>query len=210
MKLLHVDTSILGENSVTRRVTAGIVEALKAEHPGIEVIHRDLGASPIGHLSGAYLAGQSADVKHDQALQEDLDLGGRALAEFLAADVVVIGAPMYNFAVPSQLKAWVDRVMVAGQTFRYTATGPEGLAGGKRVIVAVSRGGHYSDGPYAAFEHGESWLRVVFGFMGIGGRRGDPRRERGPRAGGARGLAEGGARPGQGAARRMTGALRAA
>lgn len=167
MKLLHVDSSILGDNSVTRTVTAGIVAALKAEDPGVEVIHRDLGAAPIGHLSGAYLAGQSADVKHDQALQEDLDLGGRTLAEFLAADVVVIGAPMYNFAVPSQLKAWVDRVMVAGKTFRYTASGPEGLAGGKRVIVAVSRGGHYEGLPAQAMEHGESWLRVVFGFMGI-------------------------------------------
>lgn len=167
MKLLHVDSSILGGNSVSRQISAGIVEALKAEDPGLEITHRDLGAEPIGHLTGAYLAGQSADVKHDQALQEDLDLGGRALAEFLAADIVVVGAPMYNFAVSSQLKAWVDRIMVAGKTFHYTASGAEGLAGGKRVIVAVSRGGKYLDMPAAAMEHQESWLKVVFGFMGI-------------------------------------------
>ncbi|MBE7220162.1 MAG: FMN-dependent NADH-azoreductase [Caulobacteraceae bacterium] len=167
MKLLHVDSSILGDNSVSRKISAGIVEALKAEHPGIEVTRRDLGAEPIGHLTGAYLAGQNADVKHDQALQEDLDLGGRTLAEFLAADIVVLGVPMYNFAVPSQLKAWVDRVLVAGKTFRYTASGPEGLAGGKRVILAVSRGGQYLEGAAAAMEHQESWLKVVFGFMGI-------------------------------------------
>ena len=167
MKLLHVDSSILGDNSVSRKISAGIVEALKAENPGVEVTYRDLGSAPIGHLSGAYLAGQSADVKHDQALQEDLDLGGRTLAEFQAADVVVIGVPMYNFAVPSQLKAWVDRVLVAGKTFRYTESGPEGLAGGKRVVLAVSRGGHYLDGQAAAMEHQESWLKTVFGFMGI-------------------------------------------
>ncbi len=167
MKLLHVDSSILGDNSVSRQISAGIVEALKAEDPGLEITRRDLGAEPIGHLTGAYLAGQSADVKHDQALQEDLDLGGRALAEFLAADIVVVGAPMYNFAVSSQLKAWVDRIMVAGKTFHYTASGAEGLAGGKRVIVAVSRGGKYLDMPAAAMEHQESWLKVVFGFLGI-------------------------------------------
>ena len=101
-------------------------------------------------------------------MQEDLDLGGAALAEFLAADTIVIGCPMYNFAIPSQLKAWVDRVLVAGKTFRYTDKGPEGLAGGKRVIVAASRGGFYSEGtPHAAYEHQTSYLRVVFGFMGI-------------------------------------------
>ena len=93
MKLLHVDSSILGSKSVSRQISAGIVATLKAQNPGLEVTYRDLGAEPIGHLTGAYLAGQPADVKHDQALQEDLDLGGRALSEFLAADVVVVGVP---------------------------------------------------------------------------------------------------------------------
>ena len=106
-------------------------------------------------------------MKHDQALQEDLDLGGRAMDEFLAADVMVIGAPMYNLAVPSQLKSWVDRVLVAGKTFRYTEAGAEGLVHGKRVVVAVSRGGKYEGLPAQAVEHGESWLRGVFGFMGL-------------------------------------------
>lgn len=167
MKLLHIDSSILGDNSISRSISAAIVAQLKAENPGVDVTYRDLAASPIPHLSGAYLAGQSADVKHDQALQEDLDLGGAALAEFLAADVVVIGAPMYNFTVPSQLKSWVDRVLVAGKTFRYTATGAEGLVHGKRVIVAVSRGGMYEGTPMAAFDHQETWLKGVFGFMGL-------------------------------------------
>jgi FMN-dependent NADH-azoreductase len=90
------------------------------------------------------------------------------LDEFLAADTVVIGAPMYNFTLPTQLKAWLDRILVAGRTFRYTADGPEGLAGGKRVVVALARGGLYDQGsPAAAFEHLETYLRGVFNFIGI-------------------------------------------
>ena len=168
MKLLHIDSSILGANSVSRAISAAAVARLRAVHDGVEVHRRDLAASPIHHLSGAYLAGQQADVQHDQAMQEDLSLGGAVLAEFLAADIVVAGVPMYNFTIPSQFKAWVDRVMVAGRTFHYTATGPVGLAGGKRVILALSRGGFYGPGaPAALFEHQESYLRAAFGFMGL-------------------------------------------
>ena len=167
MKLLHIDSSILGDASVSRAISAAIVASLKAAHPGIAVTYRDLGATPIPHLSGAYLAGQSADVKHDQALQEDVALGGQALAEFLDADIVVVGAPMYNFAVPSQLKAWIDRILVAGKTFRYTAAGAEGLVHGKRVFLAVSRGGVYEGTAAAAVEHQESWLKAVLGFIGV-------------------------------------------
>ena len=168
MKLLHIDSSILGDHSVSRTVSAAIVSRLKAEIPGVEITYRDLAASPLSHLSGAYLAGQNPDVQHDQALQEDLSLGGAALAEFLASDIVVIGSPMYNFTVPSQLKAWIDRILVAGKTFHYTAAGAEGLVPGKRIIVGAARGGKYGPGtPHAAYEHQESYLRTVFGFMGI-------------------------------------------
>ena len=168
MKLLHVDSSILGDNSVSRKVSAAIVAHLVEGHPGTKVTTRDLAAAPISHLSGAYLAGQNPEVKHDQAMQEDIDLGGAAMAEFLGADIVVIGCPMYNFAIPSQLKAWIDRICVAGKTFRYTEKGPEGLAGGKRIIIAASRGGFYGQGtPHATFEHQTSYLRAVFGFLGI-------------------------------------------
>ncbi len=167
MKLLHIDSSILGDASVSRAISAAVVARLKQAHPDLDVTHRDLGAAPIAHLSGAYLAGQSADVKHDQALQEDLALGGRTLDEFLAADIVVVGAPMYNFGVPSQLKAWIDRILVAGKTFRYTASGAEGLVHGKRVILAVSRGGVYEGTAAAAVEHQESWLKAVLGFIGV-------------------------------------------
>ena len=168
MKILHLDSSILGDHSVSRAVSAAVVARLKALRPDAEIVRHDLAADPIAHLSGRYLAGQSPDVQHDQALQEDLGLGGKALTEFLAADTVVIGAPMYNFAISSLLKAWIDRVLVAGKTFHYTDKGAEGLAGGKRVIVAASRGGIYSGtSPFASFEHAESYLKCVFAFMGI-------------------------------------------
>lgn len=169
MKLLHIDSGILGDYSVSRRLTAALVQRLKTEHPGLEVTYRDLAADPIAHLSGAYLSAQSVDPsQHGADLQKDLAAGGRALEEFLAADIVVVGAPMYNFAIPSQLKAWLDRVAVSGKTFRYTEKGPEGLAGAKKVIVASSRGGIYSAGsPAAALDHQENYLRTIFGFFGV-------------------------------------------
>jgi FMN-dependent NADH-azoreductase len=111
-------------------------------------------------------AGQGATP--EASLQPDLAAGQAVLEEFLAADIVVLGAPMYNFTIPSQLKAWIDRILVAGKTFKYGAQGVEGLAGNKRVIVAISRGGYYGAGtPMAALEHLESYLRGVFGFIGV-------------------------------------------
>ena len=168
MNLLHLDSSILGANSVSRVLSAATVARLKVATSDLHVTYRDLAASPVSHLSGAYLAGQSAEVQHDQAMQEDLQLGGEVLEEFLAADIVVIGVALYNFTVSSQLKAWVDRVLVAGKTFRYGEKGAEGLAGNKRVILAVARGGFYGPGtPHHAYEHAESFLRTVLGFIGI-------------------------------------------
>jgi FMN-dependent NADH-azoreductase len=148
--ILQIDSSITGEASISRQVTRAIVAELTRGEPDAQVLHRDLAAAPLPHLTLA-------------------ELGDRTvLGEFLAADTVVIGAPMYNFSVPSQLKAWIDRIMVAGVTFRYTPEGPEGLAKGKRVIVAVSRGGFYDAGsPAAALEHVETYLRAVLGFIGI-------------------------------------------
>ena len=170
MKLLHIDSSILGDHSVSRVVSAAAADRVKAKHADVELDYRDLASTPLPHLSGAYLAGQPVDVQHDQALQEDIALGGAALQEFLAADIIVIGVPMYNFGIPSQLKAWIDRICVAGKTFHYTDKGPVGLAGGKRVILAISRGGFYGPGtPHAAAEHQESYLRAVFAFLGITG-----------------------------------------
>jgi len=168
MKLLHVDASILGDNSISRRVSAAVVERLRKADPALEIIHRDLGAEPLAHLSGQHLAAAQGVVPEAPAVQADLAASQTALSDFLAADIVVIGAPMYNFGVPSQLKAWIDRILVAGKTFQYSAEGPKGLAGDKRVIVAISRGNFYGPGaPAAAAEHVETYLRTVFGFIGV-------------------------------------------
>ncbi|HEX4198403.1 MAG TPA: FMN-dependent NADH-azoreductase [Caulobacteraceae bacterium] len=161
MKLLHVDASVLGPNSVSRQVSAAAVERLKARTPGLEVIRRDLAVQPLPHLTGEHLTGAAS-------VQDELAAGQAALDEFLAADIVVIGAPMYNFTIPTQLKAWIDRILIAGKTFRYGPNGPEGLAGDKRVIIAISRGGFYGPGaPAEAAEHLETYLRTVFGFIGV-------------------------------------------
>ncbi|MEO6433833.1 MAG: NAD(P)H-dependent oxidoreductase [Sphingomicrobium sp.] len=147
MTILKIDSSINGEASVSRQLTSAIIDQLRNAAPHSAVITRDLAADPLDHLTLAAFGDTSV------------------IDEFLAADTVVIGAPMYNFGVPSQLKAWIDRLAVAGKTFRYTATGSEGLVNGKRVIVAISRGGFYDAA--SQFEHAESYLRSVFQFMGV-------------------------------------------
>jgi FMN-dependent NADH-azoreductase len=168
MNVLHIDSGILGDHSVSRRLTAAVVAQIKAEQPGATVTYRDLVASPLPHLSGAHLMAANAKPEEiDARIAAEVAESQVVLEEFLAADTVILGAPMYNFALPSQLKAWIDRVAVAGKTFRYTAEGPEGLAKGKKVIIVSTRGGHYSSGPAVAMEHQESYLKVVLSFFGI-------------------------------------------
>ncbi|VWC02215.1 azoreductase [Burkholderia lata] len=167
MKLLHIDSSILGQGSVSRELSAEVVATFRARDPGLAVTRLDLAVTPIGHLTADHLAAaQGAPIA--DALKADVEIGQRALDEFLAADIVVIGAPMYNFGIASQLKAWIDRISVAGTTFRYGENGPVGLCGGKKLVVASSRGGVYSEGsPAAAFDHQETYLKAAFGFLGI-------------------------------------------
>jgi FMN-dependent NADH-azoreductase len=144
--ILHIDSSISGANSASRAISKSIVDRLEAN----TIVYRDLVADPLDHLTFEAFSDSSV------------------LDEFLGADTVVIGAPMYNFTLPTQLKAWIDRIAVAGKTFRYTADGPEGLAGGKRVIIALARGGFYdSQSPAAALEHLETYLRSIFNVFGI-------------------------------------------
>ncbi len=167
MKLLHLDSSVLGPHSVSRQVSAAIVDRLRKAHSDIEVTYRDLTTTPLAHLSGSHLAA-SQGATPDASLQPDIIAGHQMLEEFLAADIVVLGAPLYNFTIPSQLKAGIERILVAGKTYKYSAAGVEGLAGNKRVIVAISRGGFYGPGtPAAVGEHLETYLRWVFGFIGV-------------------------------------------
>jgi FMN-dependent NADH-azoreductase len=171
IQLLHVDSSILGPHSVSRALSAAIVEKYKADHPQVAVTYRDLAASPLPHLSGqAAAAFRMQAPADDPAVQAELALGATVLDEFMATDVIVLGVAFYNFGIASQLKAWVDRIAIPGKTFRYTENGPEGLAKGKRVIMAIARGGFYGAGaPAASFEHAESYLRSVFMFAGVTG-----------------------------------------
>jgi len=148
--ILHLDSSINGENSASRVLSRSIVEQISNAARGDAIVYRDLASNPLPHLTLEAFADSSV------------------LDEFLAADKVVIGAPMYNFTLPTQLKAWLDRIVIAGKTFRYTESGPEGLCRGKRVIIALARGGFYDSGSAAAaLEHLETYLRGIFNFIGI-------------------------------------------
>lgn len=171
MNILHVDSSITGDVSVSRRLSAAVVDRLAGDG-GHAIVYRDVSAEALPHFTAV-----TAPSAHPMALSvADLDEAQRMqrsasdaiLREFMEADIVVIGVPMYNFTVPSELKAWIDRLIVPGTTFRRGDSGPEGLAGGKRVILAVARGGIYSGGsPFAPAEHAESLLRSLLGFIGV-------------------------------------------
>lgn len=172
MKLLHVDSSPLGGASASRALTAAAVDAWRRAEPDAEVVRRDLAAAPPGHLTGDLLEvvrSRKTDGL-DEEQRRELALTDALLEEFLAADAVVIGAPMQNFSIPTQLKAWMDRIAQAGRTFRYTEQGPVGLAGGKQVVIVSTRGGFYAGLPHeAALDHQEAYLRAFLGFLGITG-----------------------------------------
>ena len=168
MKLLHIDSSILGVNSASRELSAAWVGNWRRQHPQGAVKHVDLARDPLVHLTSEIFGARAApEAQRDGELARDVAADQSALNDFLAADVIVIGAPMYNFSIPSQLKAWIDRIVVAGKTFRYGANGPEGLAKGKKAVIVISRGGIYSAGPAAALDFQETYLRGVLGFIGI-------------------------------------------
>ena len=157
MKLLHIDASITGDNSISKQLTSSLIEQFKKDQAELEIIHYNLDKDPIAHLSNQILTGEAAS---------EIGVSNKVMKDFQEADVIVIGAPMYNFSIPSQLKSWIDRIAVAGKTFRYTENGPEGLSGGKQVFIASVRGGAYS-GELAMMDHQESYLSTVFGFLGI-------------------------------------------
>jgi FMN-dependent NADH-azoreductase len=169
MQLLHIDSAITGHQSVSRQLTAQIVEAWQASHPATQVQYLDLVAEAPAHFTMDAMAPRTGQTEGlSEAQQRENAVSERLVRQFLAADVVVIGAPFYNFSIPTQLKAWIDRLAQPGRTFRYTANGPEGLAKGKTVIIASSRGGVYSTSDAGqAMEHQESYLQTVLGFIGI-------------------------------------------
>lgn len=168
MQILHIDSAITGSNSVSRELTASIVDSLKQANPEAKVDYLDLAVNAPSHLNAQSMGFRTGQAASTEIERQENAISEALVSQFLAADVIVIGAPFYNFSIPTQLKAWIDRIAQAGRTFKYTATGPVGLAGDKKVIVASARGGFYSTSEAGqAMEHQESYLKVIFGFMGV-------------------------------------------
>lgn len=158
MKLLAIDSSILTKASISRQLTHSFINQWQRIYPETEVVYRDLHAQAINHLSQKILAGE---------IREETELSTQLISEFLSAEVLVIGAPMYNFTVPSQLKAWIDRIVVAGKTFKYVDGKVQGLATGKQAYILSSRGGFYNDESMISFDHQETYLTSILNFIGI-------------------------------------------
>jgi FMN-dependent NADH-azoreductase len=166
MNLLHLDSSILGDHSASRQLTHEVVQAYLNAHADSQVTYRDLASDALGHFSAASLAaaGTPVDVR-DAAQQQEVAGNEATLQQFLYSDVLVIGAPMYNFTIPTQLKAWFDRILIAGRTFRYSEAGPEGLCVGKKVIIVSTSGGLHAGQPTGTGH--EELLKTLFAFIGI-------------------------------------------
>jgi FMN-dependent NADH-azoreductase len=164
-KILHLDSSARSQESATRVLTAEAVAQLKKAHPDATVTYHDLTKDSLPHISPEYLGGIFGNPVH--ANHETVKLSDKLIAELMEADVIVIGAPMYNFSIPSQLKAWIDYVLRAGKTFKYENGAPVGLVKGKKAIIATASGGIYGEGPMVPFDHVVPLLKQVLGFIGI-------------------------------------------
>jgi FMN-dependent NADH-azoreductase len=169
MKILHIDSSPAGEHSYSKRFSASLVEKLKAENPGSTVVYRDLAASPLPHIDPFMLGALFAPAEGRSAEQTTaLAKSDEAVAQLLEADTIVIGSPMHNFSISSQLKSWIDHVVRKDLTFHYTAEGPRGLVpSSKKVYIVAARGGVYSAGPMKSLEHQDSYLKSILGFIGL-------------------------------------------
>lgn len=167
-KVLYINSSVRNSGSLSRQLSGEFIAKWQAAQPADVIVERDLAANPVPHLSeemmGAFFT--PAEQRSPQAV-ELVKVSDQLVDELLAADVIVLAAPMYNFSVSSTLKAWIDHIARAGRTFQYTANGPVGLATGKKVYIFTASGGVYSEGPAAAYDHLSTYLRAVLGFIGI-------------------------------------------
>jgi len=164
-RLLVVESSARQQGSISRQLTAEFLQRWQASHPADQIVQRDLASTVLPHLDTDLLGGwMKQAAEQTPAEQAALARSNELTEELLAADVLVLAAPMYNFGIPSTLKAWLDHVLRAGVTFKYTETGPQGLLSGKRAIVLTARGGVYAGGP---LDHQEPYLRQALAFIGI-------------------------------------------
>jgi FMN-dependent NADH-azoreductase len=169
MNLLHIDSSPAGDQSFSRKYSAALAKGLLAKNPGAHVTYHDLASHPFSHVDPVMLGAMFTPAdQHNDAQKKAIAASDKATAEVLAADIIIIGAPMYNFSIPSVLKAWIDNIVRNGKTFAYGEKGPHGLIPpGKKVYLVVSRGGVYSEGPAKAVEHQDSYLKAILGFVGL-------------------------------------------
>ena len=166
--LLHIDSSARYTGSLTRQLSAAYVEQWQAKNAGGTVVQRDLASHILPHITEAMIGAYFTPADQRSTEQQSIiALSDKLVDELLAADTLVVGIPMYNFAPPSAFKAWIDHVCRAGRTFSYTDKGPVGLVTGKRAIVILSRGGVYSEGPAQALDFQGTYIRSVLGFIGI-------------------------------------------
>lgn len=164
-RLLVVESSARQQGSISRQLTAEFLQRWQASHPVDQIVQRDLASTVLPHLDTDLLGGwMKSAAEQTPAEQAALARSNELTEELLAADALVLAAPMYNFGIPSTLKAWLDHVLRAGVTFKYTETGPQGLLSGKRAIVLTARGGVYAGGP---LDHQEPYLRQALAFIGI-------------------------------------------
>jgi len=166
--ILSINSSVRSQGSISRQVTGEFIQHWKAAHPADKIVERDLAAQQVPHLTEQMVGAFFTPADQRSAEQAEIvKVSDELVAELFAADVILIGAPMYNFSISSTLKAWIDHIARAGVTFKYTETGPVGLLQGKKVYVFTSRGGVYSEGAGKAMDFHETYLRGVLGFIGL-------------------------------------------
>lgn len=167
-QILLVTTSPRGADSYSNQVAQALVAKLQAAAPGAKLVSRDFAEAPLPHVGEDYVVGRMLPVDQRSTAQAtSVALSDALIAELFASDTIVIASPMYNFGVPSTLKAWIDHLARAGHTFAYGANGPTGLVTGKKVYLVVARGGVYSEGPMSGHNFQEPYLRTVLGFLGM-------------------------------------------
>jgi FMN-dependent NADH-azoreductase len=167
-KILHVISSPKGDASFSIKLGNAIIEKVKEANPGSTVTENNLAKNPLPHLEEAHLT--SFYTPAEQRTPENVEAiknSDEAVAQLMDADVIVIDAPLYNFSIPSGLKAWVDHIARAGVTFKYDENGPEGLVKGKKVYIALASGGIYSSGPMQGYDFAVPYLKSLLGFMGM-------------------------------------------
>lgn len=168
-KILHIDSSPMGEKSFSKRISKEVVEGLKKKFPNSEVVSHDFAKNPLPHISAEVLGAFFTPVENQNEEQSKaIVVSDQLVNELVSADIIVVGAPMWNLNIPSSLKAWIDHIVRAGKTFKYTEQGPVGLlSSDKKVIIASSRGGMYTEGAYQAYDFQETYLKAIFGFLGV-------------------------------------------